>query len=142
MELLNKKWGIMRYNKKAEKHIILIILCIFILCMSFVLEIRSLLKRDFLFLYGGGITDDWLLSNFFNYHGRYCLVFLYTTCRKTNEKKQMEVLYCSIFVFHLKLFIFQIRIGKCRRRCTLILKYKKKGGIILPFKIEYVHVNI
>lgn len=33
------------------------------------------------------------------------LFFLYTTCWKTNEKKQMEVFNCSIFILPFELFI-------------------------------------
>ncbi|MDQ7268038.1 hypothetical protein FOT97_20615 [Bacillus thuringiensis] len=47
--IIKQKLQIICYDKKAIKYIILTLLYVFSLCMSFVLKIRSLLKRDFLF---------------------------------------------------------------------------------------------
>ncbi|TKA00460.1 hypothetical protein FA950_27805 [Bacillus thuringiensis] len=47
--IIKQKWLIICYDKEAIKYIILTLLCMFSLCMSFVLKIRSLFLRDFLF---------------------------------------------------------------------------------------------
>ncbi|TBX74220.1 hypothetical protein E0M42_29930 [Bacillus thuringiensis] len=47
--IIKQKLQIICCDKKAIKYIILTLLYVFSLCMSFVLKIRSLLKRDFLF---------------------------------------------------------------------------------------------
>ena len=61
---------------------------------------KKSLKRDFLFCMDG-VLQMIDYYQFFIYHVRYFLIFLNTTRWKINEKKQMDILCYSIFIFEL-----------------------------------------
>lgn len=66
---------------------------------------KSLKKRLLIFCMEGVLQILDYFQMFLITMAGIALFFLYTTCWKTNEKKQKEVFNCSIFILPFELFI-------------------------------------